>query len=198
MTDIGQAQANADLVLRLLTEVRLSSGSCVLFAGAGPGQMFDYAATDVLRRLDITFTDINEEFLSRVADRARHAGLTKFQTVLDDVESPHVPGPFDVTVLVLVLEHVNWKLALKALADLPSRRFLIVTQRNPVGLDTNVSPNRPLRGSLQEANQGEEPHLIDDEELRTEMGGLGYKLRNYEERSVLDAKTMCGYVFSRE
>jgi hypothetical protein len=197
MADIGQAQANAELVRDLLGSLDLESDSKILFAGAGPGQMFDYVDGKDLSPLNLTFTDISEHFLEKVSERARSAGLTKFRAVLDDVEAPKVNGPFHVVVLVLVLEHVDWKKALGALSRLGVERFLIVIQNNPPEVSTNVSPNRPLRGSLQEASEGEKAHLIPSDELVREMEQLGYRVERSDNRDVLDGKTMCGFLFAR-
>ncbi len=44
MCAVGQAQANAGLVLELFRERPPHRGAKILFAGAGTGQMFDFVA----------------------------------------------------------------------------------------------------------------------------------------------------------
>jgi SAM-dependent methyltransferase len=196
MADVGQAQANASLVHDLIEESSLEPGSRILFAGCGPGQMFEYGSWNLLKPFDLTFTDINAQFVARTEERANAAGL-QFRAVLDDVESPMVVGPFELVVLVLVLEHVDWRKALRALGALQVDRFLIVLQKNPENMETNVSPHRTLRGSLAEASKGEEPHLIKDQDLLAEMIGLGYVPERSADQPVPDEKFMCGRVFRR-
>lgn len=197
MAEIGQAKANALIVQNFMLELEVKPKDRILFAGAGPGQMFDYIPQKTFGGGHIVFTDINERFLTRLEERAKQEGLTNFEVVLDDVEDPQVKGPFDLVVLVLVLEHVQWRKALAKLAQLPASAFLIVVQENPVGLASAVSPQRVLRPSLQEAMKGQHAELVDQSELITEMGTVGFTVLKTDRESVADGKTMCGFVFSR-
>jgi len=196
MFDVGQAQANAQIVRDLVLGLQLPRNSKLLFAGAGPGQMFDYVGGDFLRDYELTFTDINPDFLDRTAERAKLAGLSNFETVIDDLEETKLRTPFDLAVVVLVLEHVDWIKALDNLAAMPCNRLLLIIQKNPPEIESNVSPHRPLRGSLQEASSGEQAHLLDESELMTYLAGKGYTVVSKDERAVPDDKRMCGLVFN--
>src|SRR5258706_8764724 len=70
MAEVGQAQANAELVRDLICDLAPPQGAKVLFAGAGTGQMFDYIDGTLFAPFDMTFTDINESFLAHLAAKA--------------------------------------------------------------------------------------------------------------------------------
>src|SRR5205814_5551746 len=118
MAAVGQAEANAHLVERLLAH-HPPPGPRVVFAGAGTGQMFDYVSPDVLRPFEVTFTDIGAALLARLGERLRAAApdWSAHREVVDDVEDTRLERPVDALVLAPVLEHVDWR---KALAS-PSR-----------------------------------------------------------------------------
>ena len=194
MAEVGQAQANAELVRNFLSALQLPKGSRILFAGAGTGQMFDYVDASFLLDLVVTFTDINQEFLDVLSARATRVGMKKFTTVLDDVEETKL-GEFDWIILVLVLEHVDWRKALKSLSVHVKFGFLIISQKNPEGMTTNVAPNRVLRPSIAEASKGEQAHLIADFDLIAELDSLGFDLDKREDRYVPDEKLMCAFQF---
>ena len=195
MADVGQAQANAEIVRDLTIGLALAPDSKVLFVGAGPGQMFNHVSADFLQSFRLTFTDINQEFLSRLAERATAAGLTRFETIIDDVEESKLQEAVDLAVVVLVLEHVDWRKALENLIAMPCKRLVIVIQKNPPEMETNVSPHRPLRGSLQEASSGEQAHLIDEDDLTAFLAAREYVVAAKDERVVPDDKRMCGLLF---
>jgi 2-polyprenyl-3-methyl-5-hydroxy-6-metoxy-1,4-benzoquinol methylase len=198
MAEIGQAKANAEMVRDFIFDLDLKGTERILFAGAGPGQMFDYIGEETFGGAHVVLTDINEKFVERLEKRAKQAGLTNFEVLIDDVESPNVEGPFDLVVLVLVLEHVDWQKALHALSALSASRFLIIVQRNPEGMHTAVSPNRTLRPSLLEAMKGEPSQLLDEQELIEFLTQLGYTIQMTDQELVEDGKLMCGYLFTKD
>src|SRR5438874_6565380 len=87
MAVVGQAEANAHLVRRLLTD-HPPPGPRLVFAGAGTGQMFDYVSPDFLRPFEVTFTDISAALLARLADRLRAIApdWSAHRETVDDVE----------------------------------------------------------------------------------------------------------------
>lgn len=196
MASVGQAEANALLVRDMVSARELPSRARLLFPGCGPGQMFEFVSGGFLKSYAVVFTDINPEFVELTGRRALEAGLTDAVFLVDDAESPLVQGPADLAVLVLVLEHVDWRKCLAALAALPTHEFLIVTQKNPEAMTTNVSPHRVMPGSLALAAECEKPHLVAESELLEAMNELGFRLDRTDFRPVLDEKVMCGYWFS--
>jgi len=192
MANVGQAQANASLTKDLIQHARLPNGAKILFAGAGPGQMFEFVDCAYLRPFTITFTDINPKFLERLKERAVAAGLQDFSVVLDDVESSELEGPFNAVVFVLVLEHVDWR---RALAAFRPSAFVLIIQRNPEGMTTAVTPGRERPSSMKRAEDDEQPELLRQDELTSFLEKLGYELKHEDYRPVADGKTMCGLVF---
>ncbi len=188
MSNVGQAQANAELVMDLLEASQLITGDRVLFAGAGPGQMFDFVSHEFLLPYEVTFTDINARFLDRLKRRVTQAGLTRFTVEIDDIEATRLKGPFAAAVVVLVLEHVDWRRALGQLVALKCRWLFLIIQRNPAEMETMVAPNRKLIGSLKEASEGEKPTLLEEIELTGHLESLGFRLERSQNRAVLDGK----------
>ena len=192
MSNVGQAQANAALTLELLQASVIPPDSSLKFAGAGTGQMFDFADFSLLNDFRVTFTDINADFLDQLSNRAQAKGLRGFETLVEDVE---IATPADTVVLVLVLEHVDWQKALRAMAG--AQRFLTITQENPPEFSSAVTPGRVLPESLVRAMEGEKPTLLAEHELTEEMGNLGFTLSYQKRVDVPDGKVMRGAVWTR-
>ncbi len=195
MAEIGQAQANAGIVAEFIEHVRPEKGARVVVAGAGTGQMFDHHPLARLPDHEVLFTDINPQFLARLEPRARQAGLVNFSILVDDLEQTQIPAGPDAIIVVLVLEHIQWERALRNLAALSPGALMIVIQKNPTDVATNVSPHRVLPASMQRGMDDEKPHLLEAESLIATCGELGYAPVWRDERSVPDGKFMCGFVF---
>ena len=192
MSNVGQAQANAALTLELLQATQIPSNSHLKFAGAGTGQMFDFADFSVLNSFKVTFTDINADFLDQLSNRAQTKGIGGFETLVEDVE---IATPADTVVLVLVLEHVDWRKALRSLAGAP--RLLTITQENPPEFSSAVTPGRVLPESLVRAMEGEKPTLLAEHELAEAMQDLGFTVSYKQRVDVPDGKVMRGAVWVR-
>lgn len=188
MAAIGQAQANAELLADLFRDHAPPAGARLLFAGAGAGQCFDYFSAPALARYRLTFTDINPIYLQRLAVRL---GDLEFRTVVDDIEATTLEGGFDLAIVILVLEHVDWRKAVEGLARQAARVFTVI-QRNPA----EPPPSR-LEGSLAVFRESP-PRLVDRGELIAEFEGRGFRLWRTAERAVADAKTMVGLDFRQE
>jgi hypothetical protein len=184
MAGTGQPQANADLLGELFRDAAPAPDARILFAGAGTGQSFDTFPPAALEAYRPVFTDINPLYLERLR--------TRFvcQTLVDDIEAPRVEGPFDLAIVILVLEHVEWRRAVRELCRLAARVFT-VTQENPADLVA-----RPLPGTL--AALDELPrHRVDRDELTAEFGGRSFELARTSVREVRDGKKMVGLDFRR-
>jgi hypothetical protein len=182
MATTGQPQANADLLAELFRNAPPAPGARILFAGAGTGQYFDYFPPAALGPYRPIFTDLNPRFLDRLA--ARFAS----QTLVDDIEAPHVEGPFDLAIVILVLEHVDWRRAVAELCRMAAR-VLAIVQENPAGLS-----ERPLPGTLA-ALRDLPTQLVDRGELIAEFDGRGFELARTSFRAVRDGKKMVGLDF---
>lgn len=196
MANVGQAQANAGLMRDLVLAAKLAPQSRVLIAGAGPGQFFQFASADYLESHEVVLTDINHSFVELALARAAGAGLERVKAQVDDIEATQLVGPFALAVLVLVLEHVDWRRAIGQVVGLGVGRLLIVIQRNPESLETMVTPHRELPGSLKACQSGEKPHLLEEKELVAQLLTLGFTPTMREERPVPDGKSMIGLMFT--
>jgi hypothetical protein len=184
MASTGQPQANADLLAELFRDAAPAPGARILFAGAGTGQYFDYFPPATLGPYRPIFTDLNPRFLDRLV--ARFAS----QTLLDNIEAPRVEGPFDLAIVILVLEHVEWRRAVAELCRIAGR-VLAIVQENPAGLR-----ERPLPGTLA-ALRDLPTQLVDRGELIAEFDGRGFELARTSFRAVRDRKKMVGLDFRR-
>jgi SAM-dependent methyltransferase len=186
MAAVGQAQANASLVTELLDAAAPPAGSRVLIAGAGTGQIFEYCPPALFGRFRLTCSDLNPAFLERLRSRC------PCTTAVDDIEDSRLDPGFSLIVVVLVLEHVDWREALASLARLRPERIAIVIQRNPEG----PLPHREHVGTMRLFGKEVEPKLLDARELVAELARLGFGLLVESERPVLDGKTMVGLLVS--
>lgn len=196
MTNVGQAQANAGLMRDLVLAAKVAPESRVLIAGAGPGQFFQFASADYLESHEVVLTDINPSFVELALARAAEAGLERVEAQVDDIEATQLVGPFALAVLVLVLEHVDWRRAIGQVVGLGVGFLLIVIQRNPESLETMVTPHRELPGSLKACQSGEKPHLLEEAEVISCLSDVGFALSKRDERQVPDGKSMVGLMFT--
>src|SRR5262245_58490432 len=160
MANIGQAQAAAGLTRKLLE----SAGKHVVFVGAGTGQMFDYIDAEVLRRFELTFTDLNPRYLARLQTRLDRLGLNA--TVLeDDIEQTALEPGADLLIATLLLEHIDWRRGVEVIAGLRPAACGIIIQENPPGMATAVTPGRVVPRSIAEAVEFAHPTLVPREQL---------------------------------
>jgi hypothetical protein len=195
MSAIGQAQANAVLV-RQNIERWAAVGARLLIAGAGTGQMFDYEAAVFLAPYDVTFSDINEQFLATLAARLQGTEFTSWRTQSDDLEQTILPGSYDLLIVVLVLEHIDWRKGVRSIARLAPPKCLIIIQVNPPGMTTAVTPTRVLPGTMR-AVVAAGPRLVDSAELTGEMAQHGYQPLDSNSVDVPDGKQMLALAFER-
>lgn len=181
MAATGQPQANAELLANLFRERPPVRGAAVLFTGAGTGQIFDDFPLELLEPYRVTCTDINPSFLERLV------GRFPCETAVDDIESPTLAGPFELAIVILVLEHVDWRRAVGGLCRI-ARRVFVVIQQNPEGLVA-----RALGGTMSLVRG----HLLGADELIAEFEARGLPLVRTSRRAVRDGKSMVGMEFAR-
>jgi hypothetical protein len=186
MAAVGQAQANADLLAELFRDHPPPAGSRVHIAGAGTGQYFDYFPPDRLAPYRMTFTDINPLFLARFQTR----WPMKAEAIgVDDIEAPTQPGPYDLTIAILVLEHIDWRRAITAMCARTARAFVVIQEDPPEPLV------RPLPGSMAILREAL-PHLVSRDELIEAFRAEGFELSRTSTRDVPDGKRMIGLDFT--
>lgn len=197
MANVGQAQANAELMRELVCFGSSKVRQRLLIAGCGPAQFLEVAPPDYLLPHRCVFTDLSPAFIEQVQTRAELIGLD-FEALVDDVEDSQLEPGFDAIILVLVLEHTQWQRTLTEMIRLQPKRLIIVVQRNPTEMATMVTPNRELPGTLNACAQGEKPRLLEPDELVSFLGGRGFAERRREVRDVADGKVMIGFVFEEQ
>jgi len=186
MARIGQAEANASLVEELLGKDALPAGSRILIAGAGTGQIL---SAELLAPYEVICSDVNQSFLDLLRTR-----LT-CEAVLDDIEDTKLTPGYALILLVLVLEHVDWRAALRSVVSLKPERIAIVIQSNPPEMTHAVSPGRTPPGTMQVFANEARPHLIPEQDLKTELAEYGFECRYRTHRDVQDGKQMIGLLF---
>lgn len=196
MAAIGQAQANAELVKDFFERSASAPGYRVLFAGAGTGQWLEFTPPDFLYGLSVTFADINVAYLNLLSSRLSKFPKLAAEFRVDDIEASSLPAGFGVAIAVLVLEHVDWKKAVRTLCRLCSGTILAIIQENPPALSSAMTPSRPVAGSMS-VFQEVHPTLLSKSELTAEFAAHGFFQKAQTERTVLDDKRMVALEFSR-
>ena len=125
-------------------------------------------------------------------------GRQNVHFVIDDIEVTQIKDRFDVIVLVLVLEHIDWQRGLQNIHKLAPPLLHIVIQQNPVGMVDAIAPRRALNKSMQALAQTARPVLVASDRLIDFLTQLGYRLQARDERPAPDSKTMVGLSFNRE
>jgi len=196
MAAIGQAQANAALVAEYLQAQPPSRHASLLFAGAGTGQMFEYVPPEILLPFNVTFTDINAGFLNRLRTRlARTPGL-RYATVVDDLEDTTLSRRFDLELEVLVLEHVQWRVALATLCKLTERELFVVIQENPPDDAMALTAIRDVPETMKVFREVH-PTRIPSSDLQSEMKRHGFRRTYAAHKMVSDGKKMVALGFWR-
>jgi 2-polyprenyl-3-methyl-5-hydroxy-6-metoxy-1,4-benzoquinol methylase len=196
MHEVAQAPVNAELTREMLLSCVLPRQARILIVGAGTGQMFDYVSPEFLSEFDLTFSDINPRFLTVLERRLRGARLN-YRTLVDDIERTNLPSGYDAALAVLVLEHVDWRAALKNLARLDPMLMYFIIQHNPPSLSHSLGIGRPLNPSMQALATRGRSKLVPEQDLCQLAAELQYRLLRRYEREVLDGKRMLGLIFGR-
>jgi hypothetical protein len=191
---VGQAQVNARLLVELLAASSLRADAELLLADVGTGQLFDYADIDVLARYRLTCTDINANFLAALETRLRATPLLRASVKLDDLETTQLTGSFDAAAAILVLEHIEWRKGVVALAGLRPEWIFLVIQRNET-TPAVVPMQRDLAPSIRAFGEVARPTLVAETDLTTALAECGYALDQRHERPVPDQKAMIGLAF---
>ena len=182
----------------MLSANRHDKQTNLLIVGGGTAQFLDYVPAASVDRYNITFTDINPDFLESARERFERTGRRNVRFVLDDIEMTQLKDRFDVVVVVLVLEHIDWQRGLQNIHTLAPTFLHIVIQQNPVGMVDALTPSRALNKSMQVFAETARPVLVASNRLIDFLTPLGYRLHARDERPVLDSKSMLGLSFNHE
>jgi hypothetical protein len=194
MAAVGQAQANAQLVESYFSSMPLISGDSILFLGAGTGQMFTFVSPAFLLPYRPTFTDINSSYLELLRERLQNVPGLEFKTVIDDVERSTLSETFPLVVVVLLLEHVDWRKALATICSLSSASVLVVIQENPATLPVTYTPSRETADTMNIFSEVH-PTLVPRAELNSEFAAKGFRENYFEEKIAAAGKKMLALGF---
>ena len=198
MHQVGQAAANAELLQSILVLSAREKPVNLLIAGAGTAQFLDYVPGTCLAPFRLTLSDLNPAFLARAEQRFDRAGVSDVRFVVDDIEDTRLTGTYQVIVIILVLEHIDWRQGLRNIHRLAPDHLHIVIQHNPEGLVEAIAPRRTLNPSMRAFAENARPVLISRDDLVDFLQPLDYRLQGEDERAVLDGKTMRALSFVRD
>lgn len=194
MAAIGQAQAAAELTAELIQSADLPPDSRVVIAGAGTGQMFGLLNPALFQPFALICTDINLKFLARLRARLLRHNLNAF-LLADDIERTSLPEAPDFLLAVLLLEQIDWRNGVEAIAALRPSRCGIIIQENPAGMTSAVTPGRPIPASMAAAFQTAQPKLVPRDELLTAFDARGYCCARTCACEVADGKQLVSLLF---
>jgi len=194
MLAIGQAETNAKIIEKFLKDFPLKSKAKILVPGCGTGQLFDYINRDIFENIHLTFTDINKEYLEKLKIRLRKFQKIKYDIWEDDIENTKIKQNFDICIIILLLEHVNWK---KAIANIfnfnPKSIFFIIQKQNKNKQIITKYKNIPQ--SIIEFSKTVKTQVVSEIELSSYLLKEGFNLIKRYEQKVINNKSMVGMFF---
>jgi hypothetical protein len=159
--------------------------------------MFDFLSPDILFPYRVTFTDINSHYLKRLESRVKSKAQLRLEILVDDVEHSRLPAGFELAVAVLVLEHVDWHLAVATLCRLSTGSVFVVIQENPPESPAAVVEGQPLVRTMKIFREVH-PTLVNRRGIVQEFARHGFELTYCSEKPVLYEKKMVGLGFRRK
>jgi hypothetical protein len=194
MLEAGQAEVNAHLVKRMFSLYPLDVGSTLYVPGCGTGQMFDFITPSELGNLNYIFADIKPEFLKKLKTRLPNELDAKL--LEDDIEQSGVKQKTDAALVVLLLQHIDWRRGLNnILATQPTKLFLIEQQQ--LAKDSEINKTRKLRPSMEKFVAVAKTELLNLLELENFLKQKGYQKQWTHTESVPHTKRMVGFIFSK-
>jgi hypothetical protein len=142
----------------------------------------------------LTCTDLNPSFLARLRQRLVRHHLSAF-ILADDIEQTALLDGPDLLLAMLLLEHIDWRKGVEAIAALRPAACGIIIQENPTGMTTAVTPGRAIPASIAAAVQIAQPKLVPHDELVSAFAARGYGCVLTNAREVTDGKRLVATLF---
>jgi hypothetical protein len=193
MIAVGQAQAAASLTAGMIRDAGLRMGHLVV-VGAGTGQMFEFLDPAWFRPFQLICADLNPKFLIPLRERLARHDLSAL-ILADDIEHTALDGAADLLVATLLLEHIDWRKGVEAIAALRPAACGVIIQENPPGMTSAVTPGRHIPASLAAAVQIGQPKLVPRDELLSAFEGRGYRCSCTHAHEVADGKQLVSLLF---
>ncbi len=194
MIEAGQAEVNARLIQKIFQEYPLSLGSLIYVPGCGTGQMFDFLKPQDLGNFKFIFSDIKREFIAELEKRIPEG--TDCLIVLDDLEESKINQKVSAALIVLVLQHIDWKLALNNIVVTDPELIFLIEQEQDAS-DGEINQNRNLRPTMKAFSEKARTELIGRKLLEDELYNKGYRLAWLKIESVPFRKRMFAMVFRK-
>ncbi len=189
---VGQASVNASLVKKMLLLHPLASGSTIYVPGCGTGQMFDYFNPTEIGRFEWLFSDYNGDLALRVHERLSKE--IEFQVFVDDIENTKFTDKVDGALIVLLLQHINWRKALRNISRNEPKYIYCIIQDEDI-YPQQESTRAELRSSIKKFSEVAETELIKESDLTSLLGSLTYKKVFQESVAVPESKRMVSLVY---
>lgn len=191
MIEIGQVEANAYILTQLLQSHPPRAG-LIYVPGCGTGQIFDFVNLDLLKNYEFLFSDIKRDFLNKLENRL--SSKLKFQAFTEDVEETSVHKKVEAILAILLLEHVDWRLALSHLLRTNPEYIFVIIQVHTLQSGV-VNTNRQLRPSIKLFSETARPELVAPEDLVQFLASMGFQKVAESSKEVPDNKRMLGLCF---
>lgn len=193
---IGQAEVNAEIVEKMISDFPLPKGSKLLMPGCGTGQIFNYISHKVLSCHKLVFTDINRTFLDALSERLSGTEIWNFSCHIDDLEGSVLSERFDGIIPVLVLEQLEWEKAIQTMVGfMPTFIYLIIQEQSSAAETIRV--HQKLPDSMKRFSEMAEPRLVPRDDLIGHLSAENYRLNKVYEQQVPNNKVMAGLVFEK-
>ncbi len=192
MIKTKQVFANVKILNEMISDFPFQINSKILIPGCGTGQVFDFLDNKKLTKCELVCTDINESYLEKA--KSRLDNNFHYQLFIDDIEKTKLNESFDACILVLVLEHTHWNLALQNIINLGVKSFYIIVQDAEVETDS-VSVYPGIHESIKKFSNTAILNNITQNDIELFFRAFNFSLRKTYTESVLGGKKMIGMVF---
>lgn len=196
MAAVGQAQANAKILQKMLIDFPIEPKTNILVPGCGTGQIFDYLDVSLFKDFNLIFSDINKEYLNKLDQRLKKIQKINYKIIEDDIETIKIRNRFDSCIIILLLEHVNWQQVLLNIVHLKIKSIYLIIQKQ--GKNQHMTTEyKDIPLSIKEFSKLAKSKIILESVLKKYLKKEGFNLlKKYKER-VLDNKEMVGIFFSK-
>jgi len=169
----------------------------ILVPGCGTGQIFDYLNLKQLSDSNLTFTDINKEYLEKLNPKLKKIQKISYKIIVDDIETTKIQEEFDSCILILILEHTEWEKVIKNILNFRVNSFYIIIQKQNKNKQIVIS-YKDVPKSITKFSTTAKYHLINVSEIKLYFKKEEFNLLKEYGEKVIDNKEMIGLFFSKQ
>lgn len=196
MIKTKQIQANTKILQNMINDFPISKMK-ILVPGCGTGQVFEHLDLTLFSGSQIIFTDINKKYLEKLNQRLKKFRKISYSVTMDDIENTKIKKHFNSCILILVLEHIEWKKVIKNILNFGVSSFYVIIQKQNKNKQT-ITSYRDMPKSITKFSTIARTHLIDNLEIKQYFKKEGFDLLKKYNEKVLDNKKMVGFYFSKK